>query len=183
MTKYRLCLLFAIFVAFSVFAQPNLVPNPSFEADSSAPVIQKFYWRRYANWRKDSLTENNKYVLTRSWSQATDGTPDFLNSYRSSLFGFSTQTARTGRCRFGIIAGQTKNSFNSWLLQDGNYSEYLETVLKSPLEAGKVYSVQYYVSLDKRSHFCANDFGAIVSNEAVNQMDNRGTLLGNTTGE
>lgn len=183
MKKYLRGLFFSLSLAFSAFAQQNLVPNPSFEADSSAPIIQQFNWRHYANWRKDSLTENNKYILTKSWSQATDGTPDFLNSRHSSLFGFSTQTARTGKCRFGIIAGLTKNCCNSWLLENGNYSEYLETVLIKPLEAGKIYAVQYYVSLDKRSHFAANNFGAIVSKEAINQMENRGTLLGNANGE
>lgn len=176
MRKLALCFCSLIFLAISGFCQVNLVPNPSFEADSAAPVIQKFYWRHYADWRKDSLTENNKHILTKSWSQPSGGTPDFLNSYRSSLFGFSSQTARTGRCRFGIIAGITKNSFNTWLLQDGNYSEYLETVLVKPLQAGKIYCIRYYVSLDKRSHFTANNFGAILSKTAINEPDNRGVL-------
>lgn len=180
----RFAFLFCLFTFLSVaaFSQQNLVPNPSFEADSSAPIIQKYNWRRYANWQKDSLSDHNKYILTRSWSQPTGGTPDYLNSYRSSLFGFQTQTARTGRGRFGLICGITKNSFNTWLLQDGNYAEYLETVLTQPLVAGKLYCVRYYVSLDKRSHFAANDFGAIVSSTAINSPDYRGSLDYNSEG-
>src|SRR6185436_7779867 len=140
MTFRRILLFFIfIFTTFAAFSQRNLVPNPSFEADSSAPIIQKYNWRHYASWQKDSLTDRNKYTLTKGWSQPTGGTPDYLNSFRSSLFGFQTQTARTGRGRFGLICGIGKNSFNAWLLQDGNYSEYLETVLVKPLEAGKIY--------------------------------------------
>src|ERR1041385_6600890 len=174
--KKYLPVLFVLASYFPAFSQHNLVLNPSFEADSAAPPIQKYYWRRYASWKKDSLNEHNQYVLTKGWFPATGGTPDFLNSYKSSLFGFRTETARTGRGRFGIIAGSAQKSFNTWLMQDGNYCEYLETRLTQTLEAGKIYCVRYFVSLDKRSHFCANDFGAIVSKERITEVDYKGSL-------
>jgi uncharacterized protein YegL len=176
MKKIFLLALIAFSLAFPAFSQSNLVLNPSFEDDGGAPAIEKYNWRYYETWKKDSLRQGNRNLLTKNWWQPTAGTPDYLNSDRSSLFGFSTQTARTGKGRFGIIAGIGKNSFSSWLLHDENYSEYLETKLAKPLEKGKTYCVRYYVSLDKRSHFACDNFGAIISSSYISTPDYEGTL-------
>ncbi|CAN5324960.1 hypothetical protein BH09BAC5_BH09BAC5_00640 [soil metagenome] len=176
MLKVKICLFISVFSAISLIAQQNLVPNPSFENDGGAPVIEKYNWHYFGSWKRDSLSEHNKNVLIKGWFQPTQGSPDYLNSDQSALFGFSTQTARTGKGRFGIIAGIGKNSFNSWLLHEENYSEYIETKLVKPLEKGKTYCIRYYVSLDKRSHFACEDFGAIVSSTFVTAPSYNGTL-------
>lgn len=163
-------------------AQVNLVPNPSFEADSMAPPITTFHWQHYEDWRKDSISrvKNSKLVLARDWYQVTSGTPDHLNSPKSHLLGFKTKTARTGKGRMGIISGICENGLVSWLLYRNTYSEYIGCKLSRPLEAGKTYSVRYYVALDRKSNFASNRFGAAITHDSIRKPDTH-TLLWSVT--
>ncbi|HEU4717205.1 MAG TPA: VWA domain-containing protein [Bacteroidia bacterium] len=147
-------------------AQQNLVPNPSFE-EPGAPVIQKFNWGRYKDWKRDSLDYRTKNYLCKDWFQVTDGTPDYLNSDQSWLLGWKTKTARTGDGRMAIIGGLAKNSLVSWLLYSDTYAEYVECRLLQPLEAGKTYRVEYYVALDRKSNFACHAFGAAITKDCV----------------
>lgn len=165
----KIFFLFALLASFLLDAQPNLVPNPSFEADVGAPPIRKFNWNRYADWKTDSLytRPGNADILTKSWWQPTAGTPDYLNTHSSYLLGFRTKTARTGSGRMAIIGGLAKHSLVSWLFYQDTYAEYIECRLIKPLEAGKMYSVRYYVALDEKSNFASNHFGAAITKDCV----------------
>lgn len=177
MQSFRpLKLAFAFIFLFTLpsFAQVNLVPNPSFEADKDAPVITTFNWNHYNDWQKDSLWENSSgdeveksSILTVGWFQPTGGTPDYLNSDQSNLLGFKTKTARTGNGRMAIITGICKNGLVSWLLYKDTYSEYIECKLNKSLQAGKMYCVRYYVALDEKSNFATNHFGAMITRNRV----------------
>jgi hypothetical protein len=151
------------------FAQVNLVPNPSFEADTIAPDITKFNWNRYSDWRKDSLKTKagNELYLAKSWWQPTGGTPDYLNSKNSWLLGFKTKTARTGDGRMALIAGITKKSLVAWAFYKETYAEYIECRLLDTLEAGKTYCVRYYIALDRKSNFANHRFGAALTQDCV----------------
>lgn len=161
-------------------AQQNLVPNPSFEADTGAPVITQFNWNRYADWKRDSLTvkAGNQYFLAKDWFQPTGGTPDFLNSKSSWLLGWKTKTAKTGKGRMAIIGGLSKNSLVNWIVQKNTYAEYIECRLKKPLEPGKTYCVRYFVALDKKSNYACHRFGAVISRDCVDIRNTKASLSG-----
>lgn len=166
--KIRLLLLFVFFTVL-LDAQRNYVPNPSFEADTNAPAIHQYHWRRYADWKKDSLyvKAGNEHYLAKNWFEPTEGTPDYLNSKSSWLLGWRTKTARTGKGRMGIIGGLSKHSLVNWMLYKDTYAEYIECRLTQPLEAGKVYCVRYFVALDEKSNYACHRFGAVITRDCV----------------
>jgi hypothetical protein len=170
----------AFFFSTLLAAQTNYVPNPSFEEDIGAPDIQKYNWNKYLDWQTDSLysKKGNELILTSDWWQPTDGTPDYLNSKNSSLLGFRTKTARTGEGRMAIICGLAKNSLTTWLFYPDTYAEYIECRLNDTLTRGKMYRVQYYVALDKKSNFASDHFGACVTRDSITMKSFHESLWG-----
>jgi Mg-chelatase subunit ChlD len=179
-TLYLKFIIFFSFATAFLSAQVNLVPNPSFEADNRAPVINSFNWNHYSDWRTDSLYGNpgNKIILAANWFQPTGGTPDILNSDQSNLLGFKTKTARTGTGRMAIITGIAKNGLVSWLLYKNTYSEYIECKLNQPLVQGKLYCVRYYVALDRKSNFASNRFGFAITTDSISYPNSHSVMAG-----
>ncbi|MBI3510237.1 MAG: VWA domain-containing protein [Bacteroidetes bacterium] len=171
--KFKKLLLLSYCIPAFLIAQKNYVPNPSFESDVNAPPIQQFNWNKYVDWRKDSLYNHsgNELYLCSGWWQPTSGTPDYLNSDRSYLLGFKTKTARTGEGRMGIIGGIAESSLVTWLFYKDTYAEYIECKLNAPLDSGKMYRVQYYVALDRKSNFSCDHFGAVIARDCMMVKD------------
>tara|TARA_Y100000589_G_scaffold147205_1_gene140793 strand:- start:27640 stop:28833 length:1194 start_codon:yes stop_codon:yes gene_type:complete len=124
----------------------NLVPNPSFEYFTSCP---------------SGFSQINSAV---PWFSAnTYGTPDFLNSCApTGLFSVSTpnnfrgfQNARTGVGYAHIFVMPT--------IGPSDYREYIQVPLISPLVAGQLYEISFYVSLSDKSRYATNNLGVHIS--------------------
>ncbi len=168
------------FLIFATYASAQqYINNPSFERDTLAPPIHKFNWRKYVDWQKGIAGQER--ILTEGWFQPTGGTPDYLNSNKSHLQGLACKQARTGKGRMGIITGiGQRSSLMAALRQGEAYAEYIETELRYTLEAGRMYCVRYYVSLDKRSNYATNGFGAVFTENRL-QAEHKFPLYGQYT--
>lgn len=131
----------------------NLVPNPSFESYTTCP---------------NGLSQIN---YATSWNTPTLGTPDYMNNCAPTGF-FSVciptnfrgyQNARTG-------VGYA-NIFTLPTVSTGNYREYLQANLTSPLVAGTIYEVSFYVSLSDKSRYATNNLGAYLSVNPINSTN------------
>jgi hypothetical protein len=130
----------------------NLVPNPSFETVGTCPIKHAESATHFANY-------------TQEWYSANIGSPDLftacsglekttpLNIIPPNTFR-GTQTARTGSNFTGFYHyGQT--------------AEYLGSQLSQPLEAGKNYSVSFYVACAGKQRHITDQIGIHISDTAV----------------
>src|SRR5262249_40049951 len=103
------------------------------------------------------------HEFVKGWYQATDGAPpDFYNSIHSAFMNNKpVHTARTGNGRIGLCVADVDDprSGRNW-----DPKAYAETKLIAPLEPGKLYSVNYFVVLDKRAPYCT-PIGAYLSDQ------------------
>lgn len=137
----------ALGAAFSapLSAQTNLVPNPSFESYSPCP------------------TTSGQLNNVTSWSRPTNASSDYMNScHTGPIVGvpsnvFGTQAARTGNGYIHLICGAPNS---------GDYREYAQCQLTSPLAAGVTYDVQFYVSRTDGERAVAQ-IGAYFSTTAI----------------
>ncbi|HEY6161410.1 MAG TPA: VWA domain-containing protein [Bacteroidia bacterium] len=147
--------LFLLFIFISVTAPAqNLVMNPGFEDTTRAP----------------SVGYNQKGAgtpLVKGWWVATSGTSDYYNSDRSRNYAATdpkselVPKAHSGQGRAGFIAYTGAGTWkNIW-------SEYLESQLIQPLQAGKKYCVSFYVKLDSGSGYSASDLGLCFSGNEI----------------
>lgn len=129
----------------------NLVPNASFESFTSCPV---------------SFSNMTDCV---AWSAPTTGTSDYYNACTSgpntpdvptNNFGF--QNARTGVAHAGFIPYSAA----------GDYREYVEAQLASPLVANVTYTVTFYVSLADIANRSLDRIGAYLSVGSVGPVGN-----------
>lgn len=121
----------------------NLVPNPGFESFRLCPS-------ELGNFHED----------VGSWTCPTDGSTDFFH-----------------RCSQKMGAPENFNGAESTFEGDGyagfyayapgNYREYLQVRLTSPLKAGVTYSLSFNVSLAERSDFAIREFGVLFSNREL----------------
>jgi len=137
-------------------AAPNLIPNPSFEINSSCPT---------------GLSSSQIAGVT-IWTAPTTGSPDYFHVCAVSSTGvsipvntFGNQPARTGTAYAGFI-----------LRPQNQYREYLETPLSAPLTAGTVYNVSFYVSLSDASQWAIDKIGAYLSVGSVGPVNNGDVL-------
>ncbi len=104
----------------------NLVANGSFEQKTYCP---------------SSYNQGQLKTIT-SWTQASDGTPDYFNSCSKdagvprNIFGI--QNAQEGVAYAGLVVYSAGGKFN--------YREYLQTKLTRPLAAGEEVCIEMYVS-------------------------------------
>jgi uncharacterized protein YegL len=156
-------LLFSSFlftVSCGLYAQRNLVANPSFEDNGSYKPITK---RNYVYKRLRPVVAD--------WRQATCGSVDYYNSDSSSVKGEPLHLAHSGRGRVGVILDKRRESFiyygQDTSSYDWEYKEYIQSRLLEPLKAGKSYNVSFWLVLDVRSAFRASSVGAYFSKDSV----------------
>lgn len=170
-----LFLLFS-FVSLNLSAQ-NLVPNPSFETNTSC-------------------TAGIPGLV--NWINPDTATPDYYHACSPSLFGqgFSVpnnamghQLARTGDAYVGMIAYEDAPIFGcpASILATG-WREYIEVQLTSPLVAGVTYCAQYYVNLSNSSRYSTDAHGMYFSTSPVTNVQTATALnftpqVTNTTGQ
>lgn len=134
-------LLMAMLAIIPARAQ-NLVLNPSFEDYNSCPTgLSGFaFTPTYID-----------FPTADHWvSPVKQASPDYFNGCAQALTGVSTpnntfgyQQARTGNGYAGIIAWESEYKNGNLVL---DFSEYIQTKLAQPLQAGERYCVTYYVS-------------------------------------
>ncbi|MBA3987451.1 MAG: T9SS type A sorting domain-containing protein [Flavobacteriales bacterium] len=139
MTKNYLIIL-CFLLPTGLFAQQNLVPNPSFEDTTSCP-----YW--VGNF------------FAEHWYSPTYGSPDLFHICSSGQLGvpqnvFGWQHARTGNA----YAGGHASDFSG-----NNGREYIQCKLTEPLEAGKKYEVNFWVSRADSATKACDNIGAYFS--------------------
>jgi hypothetical protein len=117
-----------MFCAFTIKAQVNLVPNPSFEIATDTTLFYSGYLYRATPWYSvpstDSITVSTDYWNPTYWS-----------------YSFNIPV-RTGN---GVI----REVVRSFVQGETSYREYAQVRLLQPLVAGKTYHVGYYYCINK----------------------------------
>ena len=119
-------------------AQPNLVPNPSFEESTALPrEISQLDLAR--PWRSFATSGNEPAELFAAGAPARVGVPQNFNG---------TEPAHDGTAYAGFIP------FSK--MDDERYREFFVVPLITPLEAGCTYRAGCFVSLAERAHWAAD---------------------------
>jgi len=135
--RKEILLLFFLSAAI-VRAQSNLVPNPSFEKLKSTPR---------------NVGELNKAT---PWLSPTDGTADVFSKKTSNeeiaapKNALGEQLARSGVNYAGAIFFSKKTN---------STREYMQVELLKPLEAGRTYCLEFFVSLSDLSKYGIDRIG------------------------
>lgn len=138
-----LILLVNVNLFYPIGFSQNLVTNPSLESFSSCP---------------STIGQMN---LANGWFRLSThgGNPDYLNSCSASALvdvpanAFGTQTPATGNGYAGMA-----------LYYAGNWREYIQIQLISPMVAGETYTIQLQASLADESQFSSPAFQFYFSN-------------------
>ncbi|HEX4887641.1 MAG TPA: OmpA family protein [Luteibaculaceae bacterium] len=145
------------FICASIgYGQVNLVENGGFEdisgkLKSGAKVDIAAGWYSLSAAGADIFCAESKDELMK--------TPD--NAY-------GREKPYSGNNYAGIVA---------YSYQSKEPRSYVTTTLASPLEAGKTYCVQFYVSLSDLSKFAVNNIGAHLTDREYNMADSKEPLL------
>ncbi|CAN5257509.1 hypothetical protein BH09BAC5_BH09BAC5_19580 [soil metagenome] len=139
--KKLVVLMFLISSIANLYAQGNLVPNPSFELNSGCPAAPA------------------QLYLTNDWKNPTTASPDYYDTC-SAIVGvpdnlIGSQMAHSGKAYAGSI------------IFEGNYTEYIQSQLTDSLKFGKSYCVEYFVSLAGGSEFASIGPQAYFSNDSI----------------
>lgn len=125
-----------------ISAQGNLVPNPSFELNTGCPM------------------GNGQFYIVVDWKNPTGGSPDYFHAcgavgiqVPSNFNGY--QMAHTDSAYIGLVA-----------YSDG-YFEYIRVKLIDSLDQGKIYCIQYYVSLAEQSMYATMAPQAFLSKDSI----------------
>lgn len=134
MKRYILSISFLIFYIPLSYSQ-NLVINPGLENYITCPGFGQF---------------SNSYI--NNWSKPSWGSTDY---YHTSCVGINPndQLPHSGHAYFGVIA------YN----YGTEYREYATGELSSPLVAGTLYQVEFYVSLNDGYIQAVEEMGAYLS--------------------
>jgi gliding motility-associated-like protein len=171
-----------LFLAHFPLTGQNLVPNPGFDKLTNCPF------------------EVGQIAFAEPWATASNGTPDlysncttitFFNVPFAGRYIDSYQLPRSG-AGFAGIGIYTNVNFTN-----GN-SEYIETPLISPLQKGKTYYLEFYVSPDVTpisywgftdavglalsDTFYYKDLGPTEALPLNPVIENRGTVISDTAG-
>ncbi len=135
----------------------NLVKNASFEDATACPVGL------------------NELILSEYWipSGTNHPSPDYFHTCSSPhrmgipVNAFGHQYARTGQAYAGLIAYLTIDGKHEedWALSD-NHREFIQSYLSYPLEAGKEYYAEFYVSLVEDCDYAIANLGMHFSVES-----------------
>jgi gliding motility-associated-like protein len=170
---YRMSRIFLIFVFLSLtiysnsFSQ-NYVPNGSFEIYDTCPYgSSRIHFA--IPWFQPNVISGNVY----------SGSTDYFNTcYNDSIIlavgvpknFMGYQYARTGNAYAGI------NTFSPPPPNDKN-REYLEVRLLAPLDNGKKYCAEFYVSLAEKPKYAVDAIGMYFSEDSIIYSDNDWSVL------
>lgn len=126
-------------------ASQNLVYNPSFEDHLYCPR------------RIDAL---GVLVTVEGWYQPTKGSADYYNTC-------STRECGVPKNKLGIQAAHSGDAYCGIYCSKNLYREYLQTQLKSPLQAGQTYRLQFYVSLSEYSPHIIATIGGLFTKDRI----------------
>ena len=160
MKKYIPIFLFCLFYCLQASGQ-NLVTNPGFEEKYKCPSDRStiIYLPIYRD-----------FPSALDWVSPLNTTPDYFNRCASaatvrlpylSIDGYHEPHSGDACAGISMFSGNVLHDTSDY------WSEYLETKLSSPLEAGHDYYVSYYVCLTKHSE----------SNYNIISVDNIGARL------
>jgi hypothetical protein len=145
-------------LSVGVYAQTNLVLNPSFETATGCPVGPTEFYRT-ANWNDSNSGAD------------TCASPDLYATCAPQIGGVNspnallgTQASRTGSLHAGIILYEGIPLIGCDPIFSSNYREYIEGKLSSPMVAGQRYCVKFYTSLADGAKWATDDIGVYLSN-------------------
>lgn len=156
----RLYFLIALLGIVVDSAAQNLVPNPSFESDTTVPIC---------SW---PIQNDPGTSLVDGWVSPTRATADYFNSDYSFIDLAPLLLARSGQGRAAIICG-----LGQQLPESRNYKEYIQCRLLQPLDAGKTYRINFYLALDRAVNYTAPGIGAYLSAQPVLSQSKERLLL------
>ncbi len=131
-------LLAVLFFISSITIAQNLVINPSFDVFITCPGFGQYGSNYIANWDKPTVGSSDYYNFNCPGIQPT------------------VQSPRTGEGYSGIIG------YN----YGTEYREYITGTFNSPLVAGTIYDVEFYVSLNNGYIQAIEELGAYISTTA-----------------
>lgn len=124
MYRFLYTYIFFLVIALSLKAQENLVPNGSFEIYSQCP------------------TDFSQIYRAIPWIYPTNGTSDFFHECASNNSDVNIPSNSVGN-----QLARSGYGYSGLLPASGDYREYIQVELINPLESGKAYDIEYYVSL------------------------------------
>lgn len=155
--------LIMLFLTLSPFlyAQPNLIPNPSFEDKNGCFDNFTFYSYEFnqalEHWK---ATDENPFIV-----QSFNNTPEYHNGCATDGFVgvpqnyFGYQEAKDGNAYVGL--GVTYRNYPT----SRHISEYIFTQLTEPLETDETYTFVMYVSKAEIMPISVNQLGAVFVDE------------------
>jgi OmpA-OmpF porin, OOP family len=151
MMKNYLLIFACAFVMHLSSKGQNLVRNGCFDQQDPTSGCQNIFNDR----RVDDI-----FAKFWSWSPHGGGTPDYfmpcsnmgaMNPLDNML---GAEPAKNGSAYVGFVAYDFNHT---------NYSEYLYHELEQPLEQGKTYNVEFYISLADKSMYSVKHIGMHLS--------------------
>jgi OmpA-OmpF porin, OOP family len=133
-------------VFLPVLAQENLVPNPSFENIIGKPK---------------KIGEVDKAA---PWISPTTGTAEIFWS------GSKSEDIATPKNNLGFQHAKSGDNYAGAIFYDKknpNLREYIQVELKSPLEEGKIYCVEFFVNISDLSKYSIDLVGAHLSDKKI----------------
>jgi gliding motility-associated-like protein len=151
--------------AGTLFAQTNLVLNPSFEDYSLCP--NNFGQICRANyWFQPNYRPSNPYINVCDYSSV-----EYFNSCFSNLNGLNVpnnywgyQKANNGEAYTGIYSGTFYDTLPNL---SKNYREYIEGTLSEPLREEKKYCFEFYISLANKSKNATDRIGIYFDTDSI----------------
>ncbi len=138
MKAFQLSLFLLLILSLSATAQNNnLVSNPSFENYDDCP-------QNYTDW-------TDSHNLLPGWSYASLGTPDFFHTCAKG-----TNVGVPGNFMGDCKPHTGKGYAGIFIFGESGYSEYLQSHLTEPLEAGKMYCVNFWYRVAMQGKFAVD---------------------------
>ncbi|PCH93781.1 MAG: hypothetical protein COB85_06420 [Bacteroidetes bacterium] len=156
--KFKLVLIWSLLALIypHISIGQNLVPNGDFESYSPCPA---------------GISE---FGVATPWFNADTATPDYYNACSPVIGGANVpnallgyQQARSGVGFGGFIAYEDPGFFGCPDGLGGSWREYMEVQLISPLVAGVIYCIEFYVNQPNEVRYSTETFGMYLSNTLI----------------
>lgn len=146
----RIYLLIVILISLTIFncKSQNLIANGSFENYTNTLNCYGGF---------DNYNANPVYHVVDNWYPLNS--PDYFNAI-CPINGYSIPTSWLGHC--GAKQGMAFSGIGVYDIRN-NYKEYIYQHLSSPLQAGKTYCMNFFVSRADRLTFAIKQVGAYFS--------------------